>query len=86
MDNDKIDVRLSCDVIGYFSLLQIVFITLKLLNLITWSWLWVLAPIWIPTGVMGVLTLLIGLGIVILDQASQWRVRQWEKQRYKRDR
>lgn len=33
--------------IGFTGLLQIVFITLKLLNKITWSWLWVLAPTWI---------------------------------------
>lgn len=35
--------------IGFCGLLTIAFIVLKLLNVITWSWLWVLAPIWIPT-------------------------------------
>ena len=34
--------------IGFSSLLAILFITLKLTGVITWSWLWVLAPIWIP--------------------------------------
>lgn len=34
--------------IGFCGLLTIAFIVLKLLNVITWSWLWVLAPIWIP--------------------------------------
>jgi len=29
--------------LGFFSLLTIVFITLKLCGVITWSWLWVLA-------------------------------------------
>ena len=33
--------------IGFCGLLTIAFIVLKLLNGITWSWLWVLAPIWI---------------------------------------
>ena len=28
-------------------ILTIVFVVLKLLNKITWSWLWVLSPIWI---------------------------------------
>ena len=28
-------------------LLQVCFIVLKLLDLITWSWVWVLAPLWI---------------------------------------
>ena len=35
--------------IGFFGLLTLVFITLKLLNVISWSWWWVLAPVWIPT-------------------------------------
>lgn len=34
--------------IGFCGLLAIVFIVLKLIGLISWSWLWVLAPIWIP--------------------------------------
>lgn len=34
--------------IGFCGLLTIVFITLKLLKVIEWSWWWVLAPIWIP--------------------------------------
>jgi len=34
--------------IGFSGLLAIVFIILKLLNVINWSWIWVLAPIWIP--------------------------------------
>jgi hypothetical protein len=33
--------------IGFVGLLTIVFITLKLLNIISWSWIWVLSPIWI---------------------------------------
>ena len=33
--------------IGFFGLLTIVFITLKLLNKISWPWIWVLSPIWI---------------------------------------
>lgn len=32
--------------IGFFSLLAILFIALKLTGYITWSWVWVLAPIW----------------------------------------
>lgn len=43
---------------GFCGLLAIVFITLKLLKIITWSWVWVLAPIWIP--------LIIGLLIFII--------------------
>lgn len=34
--------------ISFGSLLTIVFIVLKLTGYITWSWVWVLAPLWIP--------------------------------------
>lgn len=33
--------------IGFLGALQILFIALKLLNKITWSWWWVLSPTWI---------------------------------------
>ena len=33
--------------IGFTGLLTIVFIVLKLIGKITWSWFWVLAPVWI---------------------------------------
>lgn len=32
--------------ITFLGLLAIVFITLKLCNVITWSWWWVTAPLW----------------------------------------
>lgn len=35
--------------IGFFGLLTIVFIVLKLTKVISWSWWWVLSPFWIPT-------------------------------------
>ena len=33
--------------LGIVSVLTIVFIVLKLLGVIQWSWIWVLSPIWI---------------------------------------
>lgn len=32
--------------IGFFGLLTVVFITLKLCKVIDWSWWWVLSPVW----------------------------------------
>ena len=37
---------------GFTTLLTVAFIVLKLCNVITWSWLWVLAPLWIPTVIV----------------------------------
>lgn len=44
--------------VGFFGLLGIAFIILKLLKVITWSWVWVLSPIWIPTIIGVILGLL----------------------------
>lgn len=38
--------------IGFFGLLTILFIGLKLTGHITWPWLWVLSPLWIPLGAL----------------------------------
>ena len=37
--------------ISFTGILTIVFIILKLLKIIKWSWLWVLAPTWIPIAI-----------------------------------
>jgi hypothetical protein len=46
------------------SMLLVVFITLKLCKVITWSWVWVLAPAWIPAivVVVFVVVMVIALG------------------------
>lgn len=38
--------------IGFCGLLTILFIALKLTDVITWSWWWVLAPMWIPFAIV----------------------------------
>jgi len=37
--------------IGFAGLLTILFIALKLTGYISWSWLWVLSPLWISISV-----------------------------------
>jgi len=51
--------------IGFAGLLTIVFIVLKLLGKITWSWWWVLSPSLISLGI-ALLILLIALLIALL--------------------
>ncbi len=41
--------------IGFFGLLQILFIALKLLGKITWTWAQVLIPTWIGLGILVIL-------------------------------
>lgn len=38
--------------ISFLGLLTIVFITLKLCNVINWSWIWILSPLWIGIAVL----------------------------------
>jgi membrane protein YdbS with pleckstrin-like domain len=38
--------------LAFLDLLAILFIAFKLLGIIDWSWWWVLAPIWIPWGLL----------------------------------
>ena len=45
--------------IGFCGLLTIVFIALKLLGVIQWSWVWVLSPIWIPLIIVIILFIII---------------------------
>ena len=45
--------------IGFFGLLTIVFIVLKLINVINWSWWWVLAPTWIPLAIAAICLILL---------------------------
>ncbi len=50
--------------IGFSGLLTVVFVALKLLGKIDWSWWWVLSPLWISTALA--LVILIGAFIVFL--------------------
>ena len=45
--------------IGFFSLLTIAFIVLKLTHYIDWSWWWVLSPIWISILVIIVVLIIL---------------------------
>ncbi len=54
--------------IGFFGLLTILFVGLKLGKVITWSWVWVLSPLWIPfsiilgaVSIIGILSIIIGI-------------------------
>lgn len=55
MSDNKTTVQIGP---GFLGILTIVFIVLKLMGVIAWSWLWVLAPLWIPFLVVIVLFIL----------------------------
>ena len=53
-------------------LAQIVFIVLKLLNKISWNWVWVLSPVWIYFG-LSALMCLVAVVIVIIQAILEVR-------------
>lgn len=50
--------------IGFCGLLTIAFIVLKLCKVISWSWIWVFAPLWIPA--IPIIVALLVLTIVVM--------------------
>ncbi len=57
--------------VGFFGLLAIVFITLKLLEKIDWSWWWVLAPLWFPFALFLVVFTFSIIGLLTLKAISK---------------
>lgn len=53
------NTQASSSGIGFTGLLTIVFIVLKLTGVISWSWVWVLSPLWIGFALI-ILILIIG--------------------------
>lgn len=56
--------------ITFLSLLAILFIGLKLGGVIDWSWVWVLAPLWIPFAVVFLIFIIIGIFGVICESLN----------------
>ena len=50
--------------IGFTGLLAVAFIVLKLTGTISWSWWWVLAPIWIPVCIVFVVVVFVVVCVV----------------------
>jgi hypothetical protein len=53
--------------LGFVEALGLLFIMLKLTGVITWSWLWVLCPLWISAAIV----IVIGLAIFILSKVGK---------------
>lgn len=53
--------------IGISTVVLIVFIILKLVGVINWSWWWVLSPLWISVGLWLVVVLVVLWGSIFID-------------------
>lgn len=54
--------------IGFSGLLTIVFIVLKLCGVISWKWIWVLAPMWISIAVVFLVVILFFFVYLLLPE------------------
>lgn len=59
-------IKSSYSGMDFGSWLTLIFVTLKLVGFITWSWWWVLSPIWIGAGIfLAVFLFILLLAIVV---------------------
>lgn len=72
--------------IGFCGALTLILIVLKLLKLIDLSWVWVLAPLWIPAAlvVAGIAIYLLVLGIILIVAKGTHRKRSRELKRWRK--
>lgn len=47
--------------LGFSDLLTLLLIAFKLLNVISWSWVWVLSPTWIPLAIALIMVIISSL-------------------------
>lgn len=76
--------------VGFCGLLAIAFIVLKLTNYIDWSWVWVLAPLWIPlaiwAAVIVIVYLYIGIVNLLTPASEKKRLKDLMKRKEERER
>lgn len=53
--------------VGFLGLLTVVFITLKLIHVVGWSWWWVLAPLWVPSALVILFVIVLAGSLVIAE-------------------
>lgn len=51
-----------------FGALTVAFVVLKLCKIITWSWLWVLSPLWVPVAIYLIVVAFLWLATFILSK------------------
>ena len=57
--------------INFFEVLGVVFIVLRLCGVIGWPWVWVLAPIWMPICLYGLVFLIVVIWAKLKDRKER---------------
>ena len=77
MDKNDVNLAAISSSITFSSFLGLVFIALRLADIIKWSWWWVLAPFWMPPLFAGVFLFFLFMIIIVVD-----RIRTHKKKAY----
>ncbi|TXE26910.1 hypothetical protein [Serratia ureilytica] len=59
--------------LGFLPILSLIFITLKLMGYIAWSWWWVTAPLWAPFAIIATLAAVM---FMFVGAATCWEKRR----------
>jgi len=62
--------------VGFLGLLTLLFIGLKLTGYITWSWIWVLAPLWIPFSIALLIFSVAGLLVALNEITTDKKIKR----------
>ena len=68
--------------LGLGSVLLVVFVILKLVGTIDWSWVWVLSPAWISILLAGLAGGVLEVLKVIIDKRSAKRIKEYRKNKF----
>ena len=68
--------------LGLGSVLLVVFVILKLIGTIDWSWVWVLSPAWISILLAGLAGGVLEVLKVIIDKRSAKRIEEYRKNKF----
>ena len=81
MNNNSNNNGSAAGGIGFCGLLTIAFIVLKLTGVISWSWLWVLTPIWIPAAIVIAVLLVVLIVVLVKEGIKQAEEKQRRQER-----
>jgi len=65
--------------VGFLGLLCLLFIGLKLGNVIDWSWWWVMSPLWIPFAIFAVVFAVVCVAVGILYTIDHWKTKRRQR-------
>jgi hypothetical protein len=53
--------------VSFFGLMFLLFLGLKLGEVIAWSWIWVCAPLWLPLTIGCIIAIIMVIGVIAFD-------------------